>query len=156
MQTAIHWFFCVFFAKCSGCNYLWFIEYSSSVLWFLLTNWYFAMMMMMMINHAHGLLGCLQACLSVDWTKATGTLQWLAKHPRWPNEWSYTKSSISVWYWTWCNSIHGPTRALVKLLECPCGFGTLPNHLDSASKSTMLMISGWLLLNAPTGHVNFL
>ena len=27
---------------------------------------------------------------------------------------------VSVWYWTYCNSTHGPSRVLGKSLECPC------------------------------------
>ena len=63
--------------------------------------------------------------------KTTGTLRWLAKHPRWPmsdHEWSYTKvqyqtptqldTGLSV---TPLMNTHGPSRVLGKSLECPCG-----------------------------------
>ena len=43
------------------------------------------------------------------------------------NEWELAGLSshlpstlVGVWYWTKCNSNHGPSRVLGKSLECPC------------------------------------
>ena len=63
-------------------------------------------------------------CCVLAWV--TGTLQWLAKYPRWPmNGVALSPVSNTVWYWTCSSTHHGLSRVLGKSLECPCGLSVV-------------------------------
>ena len=86
--------------------------------------------------------------------------------PWWWWMWSYTKLSITYWtYLVLCNSTHGPSRVLSKLLECPCEMNMSGCFLSNLSclvtdpKSTCIttyIVSTAALMNFKKKEVHWL